>query len=106
MSPLDNAIDIAGGTAALARALEVTPQVVSNWKKRGVPAEYCRAVEAAVGSSVTRYELRPDVFGSAPDSMPREAYDPNQPARAAAADGEAHPAITDAARCPVQQRAA
>lgn len=29
-------IDALGGTSAVAKALEVDPQVVSNWRKRGV----------------------------------------------------------------------
>lgn len=70
---LDRAIDVCGTQAELARRVSdalgegVAPQHVWNWRHRAggkVPAEYCRAVEAATG--VTRYELRPDVFGAAP----------------------------------------
>lgn len=48
----------------LARELGVTIQAVSQWRK--VPAERCLAVEEATG--ISRYELRPDIFGQAPES--------------------------------------
>ncbi len=35
---------------------------------RRVPAHRCLAIEAATKGAVTRYELRPDVFGPAPES--------------------------------------
>ena len=35
--------------------------------KQGIPAEYCRAIEQATNGKVTRYELRPDVFGVGPE---------------------------------------
>lgn len=52
----------------LATAIGELPQTVSMWRKRGrVPAEKCIAVEKASGGTASRYELRPDVFGAAPD---------------------------------------
>lgn len=41
---------------------------VGKWLHRDkkVPAELCIAIETAVRGAVTRYELRPDVFGAAP----------------------------------------
>lgn len=66
---LEKAIRIAGGQTELAR--KIGPPVrqghVSMWLKRGVtPAEHCRSIEAATDGEVTRYELRPDVFGDQP----------------------------------------
>ena len=46
--------------------MSVTPQAVHNWIVRGVPAERCLAIENATGGAITRYELRPDVFGQPP----------------------------------------
>lgn len=60
---LTKAIDRAGGVSQLARALGVRQSVVSNWRKRQVPADRCRAIEHATG--VAANELRPDVFGPA-----------------------------------------
>lgn len=56
------------GQAPLARALDVTPGMVWQWKEgmRKVPADRVLAIETATGGQVTRYELRPDVFGPAP----------------------------------------
>lgn len=40
------------------------PQLIDKWLKVGrVPAEWCRDVEFVTNKAVTRYELRPDVFG-------------------------------------------
>lgn len=66
------AIEAAGGATALARAVGVVPMAVQQWKKRGVPPERCLLVEAATHGAVTRYDLRPDIFGPAPD-VKREA---------------------------------
>lgn len=59
-SALENAITAAGGTAALARAINVTPQAISQWER--VPAERVIAVEDASGGKVTRSDLRPDLY--------------------------------------------
>lgn len=68
------AVKACGGQARLAGLLggRVRPQHIWNWLNRDklVPAEYCRAIEkiaAEHGERVTRYELRPDVFGDAPE---------------------------------------
>ena len=54
---IEAAIAAAGGLAKLAGALDETSQAVSNWRTRGVPANRCKAIEAATGVSVQR--LRP-----------------------------------------------
>jgi pyruvate,orthophosphate dikinase len=59
-SALERAITEAGGTAALARTINVTPQAISQWDR--VPAERALAVEQAAGGKVTRHELRPDLY--------------------------------------------
>lgn len=67
ISPLDRAIAHFESQQALADALEIRSPSISEWRKRGrVPAERCRAIEHATGGAVTRYDLRPDVFGEAP----------------------------------------
>lgn len=52
-----------GRAAALGRALEVAPVLISQWanKTRPIPAERCPAIEKATGGAVTCEELRPDV---------------------------------------------
>ena len=54
------AIDLYG-VVALARKLGVTKQAVGQWKWKGIPATRVLDVERLTG--VTRFELRPDVFG-------------------------------------------
>ena len=70
MSTIERAVGIIGSQSAIARLLggKVRPQHVSYWVSVGrVPAEHCRAIEAATDGRVTRYQLRPDVFGEAPE---------------------------------------
>jgi DNA-binding transcriptional regulator YdaS (Cro superfamily) len=66
-APLAIAIAAAGGIGAFTKHLEITPQAVSEWRKRGVPPARCIEVENLSSGKVTRYELRPDVFGAAPE---------------------------------------
>lgn len=81
-SPVDLAIDAAGSLSELARRLGVDPQVVVNWRKRGIPVDKVPAVEQATierdeqdrlidGAEpvVRRHLLRPDK----PDLFPPPA---------------------------------
>lgn len=63
MKPLEKAISAADSLADFARRVGESPQNIQNWRKRGVPAEKCRAIEAAFPGVVTATDLRPDVFG-------------------------------------------
>lgn len=56
---------------AFAKALGVSYQAVQKWRRQQPPPERCLAIEAATAGAVTRYELRPDVFGAAP-SLPKK----------------------------------
>jgi len=66
-SPIQQAVELAGGQKALADALRVNPSLVWQWVNghRPVAAHHCRAIEGATGGQVTCSQLRPDVFGSA-----------------------------------------
>lgn len=62
------------GYRALAKASGCAWQSIQKWLIAGrVPPERCRAIEAATGNQVTRYDMRPDVFGSPPRSTKRQA---------------------------------
>lgn len=64
-TPIQKAIKACGSNKAnFARLVGVTPAMVWQWEneRRPVPASRCAAIEAATGGTVTRYELRPDVF--------------------------------------------
>jgi DNA-binding transcriptional regulator YdaS (Cro superfamily) len=66
-SPVEKAVALIGGTNATARALGIKPPSVSRWlRNQRVPAEWCLALEALTKGQVTRYELRPDIFGPKP----------------------------------------
>jgi DNA-binding transcriptional regulator YdaS (Cro superfamily) len=60
----DAAVEAAGGLSAVARAFTISPQAV--WKWDAVPADRVVALEALCGGKVSRYDMRPDIFGPAP----------------------------------------
>ena len=64
--PLSEAIGAAGGQSALARTLGVSYQAINFWKKHGTPGPRVLGVEAASGGTVSRHDLRPDIFGPPP----------------------------------------
>ena len=62
----DRAIKALGSQSALARAISVTPQLVSHWQRTGrIPAERVPEVERATG--VHRSEMRPDLWPPQPE---------------------------------------
>lgn len=63
--PLDVVVEVLGSQAELARQLGIKPPTVSQWftEKRPVPPRFCIPIEQATSGAVTRYDLRPDVFG-------------------------------------------
>lgn len=71
---LSRAIEKLGGQSALARACGVKQGHVWHWlnKSHSVPGDYVLAIEAATGGAVTRYELRPDIFGTPATDRPQK----------------------------------
>ena len=57
---LEKAINLVGGTVALAKLISVTPQAISQWDR--VPAERVLAVEEATKGKITRNQLRSDLY--------------------------------------------
>lgn len=49
----------------IAQLCEVSPQALDGWTR--IPAEYVLRLEAACDGEVSRFEMRPDVFGLEPD---------------------------------------
>jgi len=77
ITPLRLAVTIFGKQSKLAERINpylsngvrsVEQASVSKWINRDkrTPAQYCIAIEEATKGFVTRYQLRPDVFGEAP----------------------------------------
>lgn len=54
-------IDDLGGPAAVARLVRVKPPSVIEWRRRGIPAERCPALERATEGRHTCEGMRPDV---------------------------------------------
>jgi len=69
MNQIEHAIEAAGGVSALADRLAVKPPTVSQWRSgvRPVPPRLALQIEALTG--VSRHDLRPDVFGPAPEGQ-------------------------------------
>jgi len=68
-TPLRKACKIAGGQAALGRLIGRNQSTIWNWLQNGIPSDDCPAVEKAVKGEITRYDLRPDVFGPPPSKQ-------------------------------------
>lgn len=68
-SGLEQAIKAAGGVASLARSIGIAQPSVSNWTR--IPAERVLAVEAL--TNVSRFVLRPDIYGNVEDAAPSNA---------------------------------
>lgn len=64
-------IDMLGGPSVLAKYFELTPWAVSKWRLR-IPAERVLELESLADCAVTRYEVRPDVYGT-PECAKRAA---------------------------------
>lgn len=60
MNALERAIKTAPTMTEFAKRLGVTPQVVTNWRRRGIPVERVLDIERVSG--VSRYVLRPDIY--------------------------------------------
>jgi DNA-binding transcriptional regulator YdaS (Cro superfamily) len=73
MSAIRRAVQAAGGVSNLARAIGVTAPSVHQWitEVRPVPPGRCISIEQATSGDVTRYELRPDIFGEPKASAPK-----------------------------------
>lgn len=69
MNAVTKAIDLVG-LSELSKRCRVTYQAIRKWEAGRPPAERCLAIERATGGQVTRYDLRPDVFGPAPGVDP------------------------------------
>ena len=63
-TPLERAVLAVGSQAALAKAIGVKPQHIWNWlnRDRRVPAEQVLPIERATSGSVSRSDLRPDLY--------------------------------------------
>jgi DNA-binding transcriptional regulator YdaS (Cro superfamily) len=65
---IEKAIEAVGGVTELAKRLKVSPQVINNWRSRGVPAvrvleiERATVIEEGGEPRVTRHDLRPDLY--------------------------------------------
>ena len=84
VAPIDMVFDLLGGPSAIAKLFvdpngkPLTPWAVSKWRRR-VPAERVLAIERLTidpdtgQPRITRYDLRPDIYGPAPYSRERAA---------------------------------
>ncbi len=75
MNALERAVEIVGGQTALAKSLGKRQSLIWSWLQKDgvVPAEHCLPIETATQGRVTRHDLRPDIFGPAPQASSGEA---------------------------------
>lgn len=69
LPPIELAIQMCEGQDSLAKRLGLKSQgTVSQWVtgRRPVPSKHCRKIEELTKGKVTRYDLRPDIFGKDP----------------------------------------
>jgi DNA-binding transcriptional regulator YdaS (Cro superfamily) len=65
MTPIEKAVEVVGSQSELARQIGCSQVFVHHMVHgmRSIPPRFCRPIEHATNGAVTRYELRPDVFG-------------------------------------------
>lgn len=68
LAPLEGAVELAGSQEKLGDICGVSQPTIWYWLNvlKKTPAEQAPKIETALGGQVTRYQLRPDVFGEAP----------------------------------------
>lgn len=68
MSAIQKAVEIVGTQTELARRIGATQGQVSHWvvNLKPVPPGRCIPIERATDGQITRYDLRPDIFGERP----------------------------------------
>lgn len=59
---IEKACKAVGGQTAMAHLLDISEQAISKWKKNGIPAERVLAIEEVTKKSVTRHQMRPDIY--------------------------------------------
>lgn len=62
-TPTEKAIVAAGGPSALSRQIGISPQAIGQWDK--IPPARVLEIERITG--ISRHELRPDIYGPAPE---------------------------------------
>lgn len=66
-SVFERIVEHFGSKRKLAEALQVKPQSVQKWDRQ-IPAERVLQIERLTDGEVTRFEMRPDIFGPEPDA--------------------------------------
>jgi DNA-binding transcriptional regulator YdaS (Cro superfamily) len=71
-SPLTDAIEAVGGSAAFLKAMGISSRTLANWRKDGVPDTRWAAVEAVAKGKVTSRDLALErVAKAAPVAAPQ-----------------------------------
>ena len=66
---IDKAIRLAGSKSALARVVGISPQALGKQLSAGgLRPKHCLAIEKAFPGDISRYDLNPEHFGSAPQA--------------------------------------
>lgn len=88
---IDQACRLLGSQEALAAALRIKSPSISEWRLRGrVPAVRCIPIESVTKGVITRYQLRPDIFGNAQSDQQAVSIAPDSDRHQDAAQPIAH----------------
>lgn len=68
---VDQAVAAKGSLREVARVLGITPQAIHQWPVIGPPARHVLPLEEMSG--VSRYAIRPDIYGTPPPSAEQQA---------------------------------
>lgn len=60
---LEPAIKYFGSQKALAKALEIDPMAITQWKRRGMPPRRAKQISELTGGFIKPIDLLPDFFG-------------------------------------------
>ncbi|EMD2746394.1 MULTISPECIES: YdaS family helix-turn-helix protein [Enterobacterales] len=70
MNGIENAINRSGSASALGALIGVSKMAVSQWRRKGVPADRVLQIYGVTG--VTPHELRPDLYPNNTDGLPKQ----------------------------------
>lgn len=59
---LDKAIEYFGSQVALARTMGLDPMAVTQWKRRGIPAERAKQISELTDGEIKPSDIKPKLF--------------------------------------------
>ena len=74
-TPIARALRIIGGQHKCASIFGVHQSTIAQWvARKSVPARHCRRIEFLTDGRVTRYQMRPEIFGTSADDTSLDGH--------------------------------